>query len=173
MKRKSDADYLLEVLEDGRWHNLNEILDRSQAERGRRFTAHSRAADLRKRGHVIEVEVQHVDGYAHSRYRLLSAPRALEEAPLSPSPARGAESSAAVDNPVVTGSAGTDAARDHCELVRPAAALTGATVLDICNLLEQNGFGELAGIKLDELEWEEMGGALFEVPGGVATPAWG
>lgn len=49
----TDADFLLSVLSDGEPHSLNEILSRSFRERGCGLTVHSRAADLRKRGHVI------------------------------------------------------------------------------------------------------------------------
>jgi hypothetical protein len=49
----TDADFLLDVLSDGNQHSLSEILNRSFRERGCGLTVHSRAADLRKQGHVI------------------------------------------------------------------------------------------------------------------------
>jgi hypothetical protein len=50
---ETDADFLLRCLSDGQPHTLNELLARSFAERGCGLTVHSRAADLRKRGHTI------------------------------------------------------------------------------------------------------------------------
>lgn len=69
----TDCDFLLEVLADGREHTLAEILARSLNERGHGITVHSRAAELRRRGHQVE----HVTipgarrGAAHA-YRLVS-----------------------------------------------------------------------------------------------------
>lgn len=52
----TDNAFLLSVLADGRWHTLTEILSRSFADRGVGLTVHSRAAELRRAGHVIENE---------------------------------------------------------------------------------------------------------------------
>ena len=49
----TDTSYLWKVLADGQWHERSSILDRSRRERGHAFTVHSRAADLRKRGHTV------------------------------------------------------------------------------------------------------------------------
>lgn len=49
----TDKEFLLGVLSDGKPHTLNEILARSMAERGCGITTHSRAADLRRDGHVV------------------------------------------------------------------------------------------------------------------------
>lgn len=54
MGRKTDCQWLLEVLRDGKPHSLNEILQKSFADRGHGLTVHSRAADLRKQGHTVE-----------------------------------------------------------------------------------------------------------------------
>ena len=54
----SDSDFLLSVLERGGWHSRDEILAESFRERGCGLTVHSRAADLRARGRVVEVEVR-------------------------------------------------------------------------------------------------------------------
>jgi hypothetical protein len=39
--QKGDAAFLLAVLSDGQWHTLDEIIDRSKAERGCGLTVHS------------------------------------------------------------------------------------------------------------------------------------
>lgn len=67
----TDAEFLLEVLRDGEWHSLNQILARSFEQRGHGLTVHSRAADLRDRGHVVEHRMKGQRG-AGSQYRLLS-----------------------------------------------------------------------------------------------------
>lgn len=61
----TDCDFLLAVLEDGEEHSLNEILQRSLAERGCGLTVHSRAADLRKLGHSV---VNRIDSRARRGY---------------------------------------------------------------------------------------------------------
>lgn len=48
-----DADYMLRLLME-RPHTTGEMIDRSFRERGCRFTPHSRAADLRRRGITVE-----------------------------------------------------------------------------------------------------------------------
>lgn len=50
----TDGGFLLAVLADGGWHTLTEILARSFRDRGCGLTVHSRAAELRRHGHVIE-----------------------------------------------------------------------------------------------------------------------
>ena len=70
---KTDAPFLLGVLADGRPHTLNEILQASFAERGCGITVHSRAADLRKQGHVVVNEtVPGAKRGAGSTYRLVA-----------------------------------------------------------------------------------------------------
>jgi hypothetical protein len=54
----SDSDFLLRVLQDGGWHSRDSILARSFAERGCGLTIHSRAADLRRKGYSVEVDVR-------------------------------------------------------------------------------------------------------------------
>jgi hypothetical protein len=49
----SDADFMLNILKDGREYTTGEILAYSIHERGCGLTVHSRAAELRKRGHSI------------------------------------------------------------------------------------------------------------------------
>lgn len=85
----TDSDFLLEVLRDGRWHGLGEILGRSQADRGCGLTVHSRAADLRKRGLVVEQENRpdtRRPGRVASFYRLLSAVTESSQAQAAGSP---------------------------------------------------------------------------------------
>lgn len=74
MTRVPDTAFLLSVLNDGDWHELSEIIERSQAQRGHGLTVHSRASDLRKRGFLIEQRGEHDDatGRARSYYRLVS-----------------------------------------------------------------------------------------------------
>ena len=50
---ETDAAFLLRCLSDGRPHTLNELIQRSFTERGCGITVHSRASDLRKKGHRI------------------------------------------------------------------------------------------------------------------------
>jgi hypothetical protein len=81
----TDADFLLSVLADGRAHTLNEILQRSFKERGCGLTVHSRAADLRKRGHEVmnETVPGARRGYG-SAYRLISSPAAYSPRDVGP-----------------------------------------------------------------------------------------
>jgi len=84
-----DCEFLLSALADGEWHTLNEILGRSFRDRGVGLTVHSRAAELRRRGHKIEnrTERDPIPGpgrrgftRAVSSYRLVvraGSPRAL------------------------------------------------------------------------------------------------
>jgi hypothetical protein len=72
--QKGDAAFLLAVLSDGQWHTLDEIIDRSKAERGCGLTVHSRAATLRERGHnVINDSTGRRNGRVVSKYRLASS----------------------------------------------------------------------------------------------------
>lgn len=50
----TDAEFLLHLLGDGEWWMLADILQRSQLERGCGMTVHSRAADLRRNGYIVE-----------------------------------------------------------------------------------------------------------------------
>jgi hypothetical protein len=50
----TDLGFLLAVLADGEFHTLTEILQLSFRERGCGLTVHSRAAEARRAGHVIE-----------------------------------------------------------------------------------------------------------------------
>lgn len=92
----TDTDYLLHVLrEQPRWVELGEILDRSRHERGHAFTVHSRAADLRKRGHtVLQRSERGPHGRTLSFYRLVLVeagppnPRDRSEAPTTDGMAR-------------------------------------------------------------------------------------
>ena len=68
----TDADFLHAVLKDGGWHSQDEILARSQLERGHGLTVHSRAATLRDRGHIVECELRrNRNGRTRSFYRLV------------------------------------------------------------------------------------------------------
>lgn len=84
-QRRNDCDYLHAILSDGREHSLDEILARSQRERGHGFTVHSRAAELRKkRGLTIVQRSERRDGRVLSFYRM-TAGGSLEPA-ASPNP---------------------------------------------------------------------------------------
>ena len=50
----TDNDYLLNILSDGEWHGRDDIIGYSFFDRGCGLTVHSRAADLRAKGHIIE-----------------------------------------------------------------------------------------------------------------------
>lgn len=69
----TDCEFILDVLGDGEEHTLAELLSRSMDERGCGLTVHSRVAQLRTRGHVIEhATVKGADrGHGHT-YRLVS-----------------------------------------------------------------------------------------------------
>ncbi len=76
----TDCDFILQVLADGHPHTLNEILQRSFAERGCGLTVHSRVAELRKQGYVVEhANIHGAARGAASTYRLVS----LTESPVS------------------------------------------------------------------------------------------
>lgn len=67
----SDNAFLYHVLEDGKWHSQSEILRRSEQERGCGMTVHSRAADLRKKGCIVDNELRRTgNGRAVSYYRM-------------------------------------------------------------------------------------------------------
>jgi len=88
----TDADFLLEVLSlvaPGSWVSHETILMRSQRELGHGMTVHSRAADLRKRGHIIECKVEKRNGRAVSFYRLSLA---IADPPLRAGSATASES---------------------------------------------------------------------------------
>jgi hypothetical protein len=71
----TDREFLLRVLADGEPHSQLEILQRSLDERGCGLTVHSRAADLRRHGYVVECSL--VPGETRGRafvYRLLTTP---------------------------------------------------------------------------------------------------
>lgn len=77
----TDVAFLLSILSDGKAHSTNEILRRSFDERGHGLMVHSRAADLRARGHQIACE--HVPGKKRGEayvYKLL-----LPQGSLTPS----------------------------------------------------------------------------------------
>ena len=74
---ETDAAFLLRVLSDGRPHALNEILQRSFAERGCGLTVHSRISSLREKGHtIINERVPGAKRGAGSTYRLVTPPTA-------------------------------------------------------------------------------------------------
>lgn len=75
----TDAAFLYHVLEDGKWHGQAEIIARSITERGCGLTVHSRAADLRKKGCIVECELRrNGHGRALSYYRLVALDEAAE-----------------------------------------------------------------------------------------------
>lgn len=74
-RRPTDADWLRTHLDRhaGEWVDLNAILRASIAERGCGLTVHSRAAELRARGFVVENRTKRTaDGRVASAYRLVS-----------------------------------------------------------------------------------------------------
>lgn len=104
----TDNAFLYHVLEDGKWHGQSEIIAKSMRERGHGLTVHSRAADLRKKGCVVECELRrNGHGRAISYYRLvtLEEPVALIEAP----------------QPRLTGSSSVPAATDGADQGSQAA----------------------------------------------------
>lgn len=69
----TDNDFLETMLGDGRWHGHIEIIAESIRQRGHGLTVHSRAADLRKRGHTVETRLERNDhGRTLSFYRLVA-----------------------------------------------------------------------------------------------------
>lgn len=112
IKYLSDTDFLLSVLRDGEWHELNSIIATSQAARGHGLTVHSRASDLRAKGHTIETRQQRTGmGRVLSFYRM-GALKDASGAGATPSPATEASLSAPVLAAVPQGStpdAGTGA----------------------------------------------------------------
>ena len=108
----TDTDFLAAALEDGLWHSHSEILNRSLSLRGCGLTVHSRAADLRKRGHVVEVDLRRDDrGRTLSFYRL-----ALGETSASPDSVRDgtdASTEASPSAPSNPAPASSDAPMDH------------------------------------------------------------
>ena len=71
---ETDLAFLLRVLDDRRPHTLNELLQRSFAERGCGLTVHSRAAELRAKGHnVTNLRIPGAKRGAGSAYRLEDA----------------------------------------------------------------------------------------------------
>lgn len=71
----SDADFMLAVLREtpDEWVSQATILQRSTDARGCGMTPHSRASDLRARGHVIENRCERVGTRVISFYRLVTA----------------------------------------------------------------------------------------------------
>lgn len=63
-----DNEFLLNLLQDGKWHEKEEIEVKSYAERGRRMTVHSRVAELRTTGGWI---IEHRKQGGQSFYRLI------------------------------------------------------------------------------------------------------
>lgn len=111
-QRRTDCDYLHAILSDGREHSLDEILARSQRERGHGFTVHSRAAELRKkRGLTIVQRSEHRNGRVLSFYRMAVAvslePAASSNRPEQMNPSRGSSSGASTE--VTTGMDGETA----------------------------------------------------------------
>jgi hypothetical protein len=64
--RFSQCEKILRVLEDGEWHSTAEVLQQVPS------IVHSRIAELRKRGYIIEHETTG-PGASGSRYRLVMA----------------------------------------------------------------------------------------------------
>jgi len=81
MGKRTDVDFLLEVLRDGQQHELTEIIGRSIDARGCGMTVHSRVADLRKRGWKIKNRVVHTEGRPLSYYQLFGLKEASDTGP--------------------------------------------------------------------------------------------
>ena len=70
---ETDLSFLLRVLADGRPHTLNELLQRSFLERGCGITVHSRAAELRTKGHAVRnIRISGAKRGAASAYQLVN-----------------------------------------------------------------------------------------------------
>jgi hypothetical protein len=65
MNRETQCRRLLSLLEGGRWIGLPEIMDLRLASHTRRLH------ELRKQGHIIQIDDQWVSGRRQVRYRLL------------------------------------------------------------------------------------------------------
>ena len=68
----TDNDWLLKQLREaaGGWVSQDELIRRSQNERGHGLTVHSRIADLRKQGHTITNMLRARGDRRQSFYRL-------------------------------------------------------------------------------------------------------
>src|SRR6266576_6412825 len=76
----SDSSFLLAMLKDGKRHSTNEIIQASLAERKVGLTVHSRAADLRARGHNVICEPgPRRNGRATYYYRLATLREAASQ----------------------------------------------------------------------------------------------
>ena len=82
----TDADFMLAVLSEqpGEWISQATILQRSADARGFGMTVHSRASDLRNRGHVIENRCERVGTRVVSYYRLLPSLSSAPDSQASP-----------------------------------------------------------------------------------------
>lgn len=77
----NDSEFMLELLSDGQEHSTMDIIYRSVRSRGCGITPHSRASDLRRRGHHIECSYAgKVNGRSMWVYKLLGS---LPESPQS------------------------------------------------------------------------------------------
>lgn len=119
----TDADFLFSVLADGEWHSHAEILAESIRHRGYGLTVHSRAADLRKRGHTVETHLErNGNGRAISFYRLVTLDESAVATDRCGTDAAAADSSSvpATPEPPSTGEGAESA---------PAAAASGTLLL--------------------------------------------
>jgi hypothetical protein len=150
-RRRTDVQFLIDVLADGGWHSNTEILRRSVDERGVGMTVHSRISDVRKRGERDGFTVEHrrVDGERGDAYQYrLRRAAALAEPETRTTPHR---------QPVPV-SASAQPARGGAPDPRAAPRRSEA---DVVFLLEREGFKELTQAELDELgEYEQA--SLFE-----------
>lgn len=99
----TDTDLLFHILRDGRWHSLFEINRRAEDARGYGMTVHSRASDLRKRGHVVEQRSEAAGRRRRSFYRLVLGEAAEKEAGSS-GPAASPSTTGPLDEPRSPGS---------------------------------------------------------------------
>jgi hypothetical protein len=71
----NDSDFMLEVLSDGKSWSTMDIIYASVRQRGCGITPHSRASDLRRRGHNIECSFGgKVAGRSVWTYKLVASP---------------------------------------------------------------------------------------------------
>lgn len=129
----SDADYLAAVLADGEWHSLDQIIARSQRERGFGLTVHSRAADLRRRGLVVENQTERgLNGRVISSYRIVSLEKTeSQDAASSVAAFRGLGSVSSSEAPAVGHPAGSSSAANPGELERADASSTPSLFDDL------------------------------------------
>ena len=116
-----DADFMLAVLQErpGEWISQMTILQRSAEARGCGMTPHSRASDLRNRGHDIQNRCERVGTRVVSYYRVVEPSLSAAPDSLPPNTSRG------------LGEGGFGAAESEVALARPDTRPPGAAMHDV------------------------------------------